>query len=82
MTLSGWFRDYLYISLGGSRKGSARTAFNIMVVFALTGLWHGASWNFIVWGLLNGVLIVFERFFHIEKMPKAFGAHFILSLPL
>ncbi|MCX4275374.1 MAG: MBOAT family protein [Candidatus Gastranaerophilales bacterium] len=81
MTLSGWFRDYLYISLGGSRKGSARTAFNIMVVFALTGLWHGASWNFIVWGLLNGVLIVFERFFHIEKMPKALGhIYFIFAV--
>ncbi len=78
MTLSLWFRDYLYIPLGGNRKGEVRTAINIMIVFALTGLWHGASWNFIAWGLLNGALIVLERFLHIEKLPKPFGHIYFL----
>ena len=81
MTLSGWFRDYLYIPLGGNRQGKAKWAFNILFVFLLTGLWHGASWNFIAWGLLNGALIVFERFFHIEKLPKTFGhIYFIIAV--
>lgn len=54
LSLSAWFRDYLYIPLGGSRGSSVRTALNLMVVFALSGLWHGAQWTFVVWGALNG----------------------------
>ncbi|MBD5531548.1 MAG: MBOAT family protein [Lachnospiraceae bacterium] len=54
ITLTGWFRDYLYIPLGGNRKGRVRQYVNIMIVFGLSGLWHGASFSFIVWGLLNG----------------------------
>ena len=76
MTLSGWFRDYLYIPLGGSRCSTKRTSLNIMIVFALTGLWHGASWNFIFWGILNGSFIVLERLWMLnilEKLPKIFG---------
>ena len=62
ITLSSWFRTYLYIPLGGNRKGKYRTYINLYIVFLLTGLWHGASWNFIVWGLIHGTFIVLERF--------------------
>lgn len=55
ISLSSWFRDYLYIPLGGSRKGTLRKYFNLMVVFLVSGLWHGASWSFVVWGALNGI---------------------------
>jgi alginate O-acetyltransferase complex protein AlgI len=61
MSLSTWFRDYLYIPLGGSRSGSSRTYLNLVLVFALCGLWHGASWNFLVWGLFHGTFLVAER---------------------
>jgi alginate O-acetyltransferase complex protein AlgI len=61
MSLSNWFRDYLYIPLGGNRRGPARTYFNLVLVFFLCGLWHGASWNFIAWGLYHGLLLVLER---------------------
>ena len=61
ISLSSWFRDYVYFPLGGSRKGKARTYANLLVVFLLCGLWHGASWNFIVWGLLHGGCMVLER---------------------
>jgi len=54
ISLSSWFRDYLYIPLGGNRKGTARKYFNLLVVFFVSGLWHGASWNFVIWGMLNG----------------------------
>src|SRR5699024_6800802 len=62
MTLSGWFRDYVYIPLGGSRRGTARTVWNLLLVWTLTGLWHGASWNFVLWGLWFFVFLVLERF--------------------
>lgn len=62
ITLSGWFRDYVYIPLGGSRRGNLRTLFNLMVVWSLTGLWHGADWNFLLWGLWYFVLLTIERF--------------------
>jgi len=61
MTLSRWLRDYLYISLGGNRKGSWLTMRNLFLTMFLGGLWHGASWNFAVWGLLHGVYLAFER---------------------
>lgn len=54
ISLSSWFRDYLYIPLGGNRKGTFRKYFNLMIVFAVSGLWHGASWTFVIWGMLNG----------------------------
>ena len=62
MTLSSWFRDYLYIPLGGSRRGAWRTARNLWIVFALCGLWHGASWCFVAWGLWHGLGLVAGRF--------------------
>lgn len=61
MTLSRWFRDYLYIPLGGSRRGPGRTAFNLFVVFMLCGLWHGANTTFLVWGLMHGSFLALER---------------------
>ncbi|WP_446008053.1 MBOAT family O-acyltransferase [Candidatus Electrothrix sp.] len=61
ISLSTWFRDYLYIPLGGNRHGSLRTALNLLLVFLLCGLWHGASWNFILWGLMYGFFLVAER---------------------
>ncbi len=61
ISLSTWFRDYLYIPMGGSRRSAARVHFNLITVFALCGLWHGASWTFVVWGLYHGAFQVFER---------------------
>ena len=63
MTLSGWFRDYLYIPLGGNRKGKARTYANLFIVWFLTGFWHGAGWNFICWGLFFFVFLSLEKSF-------------------
>ena len=61
ISLSTWFREYLYIPLGGNRKGKTRTYVNLWIVFAMTGLWHGASWNFVGWGLYHGFFSVIER---------------------
>ncbi|MCK5775816.1 MAG: MBOAT family protein, partial [Bacteroidales bacterium] len=61
ISLSSWFRDYLYIPLGGNRIGVVRTYINLFIVFFVTGLWHGSSWNFVVWGLVHGFFIVIER---------------------
>lgn len=63
MTLSTWFREYVYIPLGGNRRGLQRTVFNLAVVWTLTGIWHGASWNFVLWGMWFGLLIIVERLF-------------------
>ncbi len=73
MSLSYWFRDYVYIPLGGNRKGKKRQIINILVVWLLTGLWHGASWNFILWGLFYGVVLLIEKLFlakHMDKWPS------------
>ena len=61
ISLSRWFRDYLYIALGGNRRGTLRTSLNLVTVFFLCGLWHGASWTFVVWGLFHGAFLVLER---------------------
>ena len=62
ISLSSWFRDYVYIPLGGNRVSKSRHIFNLMVVWFLTGLWHGAAWNFIVWGIYYGVVLVLEKY--------------------
>ena len=62
ISLSGWFRDYVYIPLGGNRKGLTRTIINILIVWSLTGMWHGAAWNFIAWGMFYGVLLILEKY--------------------
>ncbi|MBO2515756.1 MAG: transcriptional regulator [Clostridiales bacterium] len=61
MSLTTWFKEYVYIPLGGSHKGTARRDLNIMIVWALTGLWHGAGWNFVLWGVWFGVLLILEK---------------------
>ena len=61
ISLSMWFRDYLYISLGGNRKSNIRTYFNLIIIFVTVGLWHGASWNYVLFGLVHGIFIVIER---------------------
>ena len=73
MTLGGWFRDYLYIPLGGNRVPKARWLFNIAVVWAATGIWHGAAWNFVLWGLYFGALLVLEKLF-LGNWLKKLGA--------
>ena len=70
MTLSFWFRDYLYFSMGGSRKGSFRTYINLWTVFLFTGLWHGASWTFVFWGGYHGALLSLERFFNLRDHTR------------
>ncbi len=67
ISLSGWFRDYLYIPLGGNRKGTVRTALNKVVVFALCGVWHGAAWSFLVWGLWHGLFTALESLLPTKK---------------
>ena len=70
ISLSTWFKEYLYIPLGGNREGTMKTYRNLMIVFFLTGLWHGASWNFVVWGVFHGIFLVLERIFPIEKILR------------
>ncbi len=75
ISLSSWFRDYLYFPLGGSRKGEFATYRNLILVFFLTGLWHGAAWNFILWGFFHGFFIILEKAF----LSKYLDKHRILS---
>ena len=70
ITLGQWFKQYVYIPLGGNRLGRARTYFNLFIVWFLTGLWHGASYNFILWGLYFGVVLIFEKLFLLEFLKK------------
>ena len=77
ISLSTWFKEYVYIPLGGNRVKVSRHIMNLLIVWGLTGLWHGASWNFIVWGLYYGVLLIIEKYFlgkYIDKAP-AFVRH-------
>ena len=70
ISLGSWFRDYLYIPLGGKRKGSARQLLNILLVWLATGLWHGAAWNFVLWGLLYAILLTAEKLFLLRGLQK------------
>lgn len=70
MTLSRWFRDYLYIPLGGSRLGPVKTYRNLLIVFVLCGLWHGAAWTFLLWGLWHGAFLIMERLARSRGFPK------------
>ena len=71
ISLTGWFREYLYIPLGGSRRGTARTLRNILIVWLCTGFWHGASWNFLLWGLYFAAWLVLEKYVLREALKKA-----------
>ena len=74
ISLSSWFRDYVYIPLGGNRKGTARQCVNIAIVWALTGFWHGAAWNFLLWGVYFGAVLLIEKFLlkkALDKLPSA-----------
>ena len=71
ISLSTWFREYLYIPLGGNRCSKSRWMFNLFVVWAATGIWHGASWNYLLWGLYFFVLLMIEKFFLLDKLKKA-----------
>ena len=83
MSLSRWFRDYLYVPLGGNQKGTARTALNLALVFFLCGLWHGASWSFIVWGLMHGTMLALERIpafaTTIKRLPRVMRHAYVLG---
>lgn len=70
ISLGTWFKEYLYIPLGGNKKGEMRQIFNILVVWSLTGLWHGASWNFAIWGMYFGIFLVLEKMFILKGMAK------------
>ena len=85
MTLSRWFRDYLYIPLGGNRRSQGRVAFNLLVVFALCGLWHGASWGFLVWGLYHGCFLFLERTAWgtwVSNLPRIIQHGYLLGIVL
>lgn len=77
ISLGTWFREYVYIPLGGNRKGRGRTLINLLIVWLLTGFWHGASWNFVIWGLYFGVILILEKTFLLkllDKLPR-FASH-------
>lgn len=83
ISLSTWFRDYVYIPLGGNRKGTKRLIINILIVWALTGIWHGASWNFVIWGVMFGVILIIEKLWlgkYIEKMPNVLKRVYVLFI--
>lgn len=85
ISLGTWFKEYVYIPLGGNRKGKAVQIRNILVVWALTGIWHGASWNFMIWGLYFGILLIIEKLWLLkvlEKLPKAVGHIYTMILVL
>ena len=83
MSLSSWFKDYVYIPLGGNRKGLKKQIRNIFIVWLLTGMWHGASWNFIIWGLLFSIILIIEKLFlkrFLEKCPPILNRIYVLFI--
>ena len=82
MSLSTWFKDYLYIPLGGNRNGFIRTYLNLFIVFLLCGFWHGASWNFLAWGAYYGLFLVFERLcpVFVNSMPKILRHIYVIAI--
>ena len=85
ISLSTWFRDYLYIPLGGNRCSEPRNYFNLVIVFFLCGLWHGASWTFVIWGLYHGIFLVLERTRFgglMERLPRPFRHLYALVVVL
>ena len=78
MTLGGWFRDYLYIPLGGSRCSKAKWLRNTLFVWMFTGLWHGAEWTFVFWGLMFAALLLMEKYFDVTKLPRVIRHAYVL----
>ena len=79
MTLGSWFRDYVYIPMGGNRVSKSRWVFNILTVWMLTGLWHGAAWNFVVWGLFFGICLMTEKWVPaLQKLPGVLRHGYVL----
>ena len=73
MTLGGFMKDYLYVPLGGNRVSKRRMYFNLWVVFLISGLWHGASWNFVIWGAYHGLFLVLDKMFLLKVLNKIGG---------
>lgn len=85
ITLGSWFKDYIYIPLGGNKKGFIKQIRNILIVWFLTGAWHGASWNFILWGVYFSIILILEKIFilkFLEKLPKIIGHIYAIVLVL
>lgn len=83
ISLSSWFRDYIYIPLGGNRVSKLKWISNILIVWLLTGLWHGAAWNFVFWGLFFGILLIIEKVFlekYLKKLPKFLTHIYVLLI--
>ena len=83
ISLSSFFRDYVYIPLGGNRVSKFKWLRNILIVWMLTGIWHGAAWNFVIWGLYFGIILVLEKVFlgkYLEKIPKVFSRIYVLLI--
>lgn len=85
MTLGAWFREYVYIPLGGNRNGKIATVRNLLIVWLLTGLWHGAGYNFVLWGTVLFIIIMLEKFFigkYLNKMPVIAHLYMFILIPI
>lgn len=85
ISLSSWFKEYVYIPLGGNRKGIGRQLLNILIVWALTGIWHGAGWNFLCWGMWFAVFLIMEKLFLrkiLTYLPKILGRLYMFAVVL
>lgn len=83
ITLGAWFKEYVYIPLGGNKKGAVRQVRNILIVWMLTGIWHGASWNYLLWGVYFGILLLLEKFLlraWLDKIPSVFQSVYSMVL--
>ena len=83
ISLSTWFKDYVYIPLGGNRDGKYKQIRNILIVWLLTGIWHGANWTFLIWGLLFGIILIIEKIFlnkFMEKLPSFIRRIYVLFI--
>ena len=78
ITFSNWFRDYIYIPMGGSKEGKFRLYFNLIVTMSIAGAWHGASFNFILWGFLNGLILSLEKVFKLNESNYSVFKNFLV----
>ena len=80
ISLTSWFREYVYFPLGGNRKGTVRTSINLLLIFILSGFWHGANWNFLIWGLIHGLFLILERFGFNKFLPKFLSGFYTMMV--